>query len=1476
MPVNMSMYGQHGGNYGNQNRMMVSQQHAQQQNTNMPAQNQHYNQMYRNPYPGPGPGYQGPRPEMASGQEMGYSDRGPSFQNPNYNQNQNQRSQYAVKQVQGSMSPNPVTVQQAHPHLRNRGQNPQEVANNILQMTSAYPTQHTVQVPLSKNRSAPYQVPPRSPHFSMPQNQMPDPPFQGQMTELPFQGQMAESQFQGQMGQQQDYQSNKNFVYPNSSPHMMQMNRMSPVSPSPGMMQSPHSHHSGQNMPTSSPHSSVHSPAPGSIRSPASDGSSARSPMLNAQSMTSPQGMNYQQMTSHSQQHHHGVPGNSPVPMNQQLQVNVPSNSSSHRTHSAYGEHMVSPNNQQFTHHSSTQFSPSSNPMNSPGRFSNISSPYTPGSKGSHHSPNQSFAATSSASQYLSNAGSSINARPQEKMGGSSPLRSLQKLCMLPERQVVDPKSVVNDSCVPSPKSSTYSKNSEPDAGWQDNSLADKGGVGEPASGSVQPCTNDSNCSPVQDSSAPGAIDEVDNGVEQSDAIKIKDKQEITQEKSEITDETASDSLTADANKAINVSNKTLSPEKANAEKVRNCEAPAEEVKRQPKKKMLLRAAQEDAYKQKQKSMPETDCSDNHVPEVKSKNENSKSEICSDINKRSVTVISEPAASENNVNESSSGKEPELCVAYENNPVTGDSSESIEEEKYEVLVTKDCTDADHKEEKINLESSNVTPSKTRGPSIGSLSDETSEFDLQDHIGCDDINNSHISDDSVTEKENIMDFDNTLCVENNKTAKINDIKSAIIVENGCKVKLPSSPHWKKSKLNDLQALQHDSNQTNVELECEEKVSVSVKRDIFKHKKKSRVVCRSKRIRKPVNCNMEVNGHDSDSEGAYHSNISDIDIVNGDGTVAVAKRTTSRLRKQPLKYKDTSFLQCDFIFADEEENEEFDYEPKKKCKKLLNHISDESNEDTKNSDCTDTKHKNGKIPFQKNGLSKTHQQTKGEKNVIVIKKRVVDSKPNSKAVIDKGAESHGAVEQENTCDTDSKEINNDTAAPLDSNDDNKGLCDNDSPPKSCDNKEAPLSKNNETKGDDKIEVNNLAKNVHKRSNANKYRSRVKNAKGTSSIKEKTSKPLPQHSSKSETETKTDKESIVGDTVDGVVSVKEEQAVIVDLDGVIKTDSYDDKNGFDSADVKKEERVKEFDEVTVDLTFSEDEMGNDSSELVNGSSLIKHEDEETKPVIKSKNRSRVRRNNKAVIKSDKQRAKLKGSKANQRSKKRKTKRKNNIYDNDSDYEAGPKAESFKSLKLNKTQDLVSKKKKHEKSLFKGPMIRVKGSKECPEKCDVLNQPFHEGDLKANKTKTVIQSSVEISHLPSDRSVFVPCAESEDTDSWVCVLCGKHSSYKFTGDLFGPYTLDIPMEGEKLFPSVKQSGTSRGSRSKSVESTSASGHSSRSSKGGQRSSKEANSWKEVWVHEYCALWADGVFLIGMKIYGLQEAAKIACKTVS
>lgn len=1448
MPVNMSVYGPHGSNYGNQSHMMMSQQQPHHQNQQQSAQHQQYNQMYRNPFPGPG--YQGARSDMGR-QEMGYTNMGPRLQNPGFNQ----RNPFPVTQVQGSMGPSQSTVQQAHPHLRrNSGQTPQEVANNILHLASStYPTHHTVQVPLSKNRSAPYQVPPKSPHYVQQQ-------------------QMPESNYQAHACQPPDYQSSK-FVYPNSSPQMLQHSRMSPISPSPGMIQSPHSHHSGQSLPNSSPHGSVHSPAPGGIRSPGSDRSSMRSPIMNTQPMT-PQGMSYQQLTPQHQQM------KSPVPVNQQLQVSVPVNTNVQRPCGPYGDNVMSPTNLSQLQQHSTHFSPSSNTMSSPGHFSNISSPYTPGSKASHHSPSQSFTATSTT-PYLSDVGPAAIAGGQEgSSSGSNPLRSLQQLCMLPERQVVDPKSVVNDACIPSPQDNVCSKNSDSSAGWQDNSLGTKGSASEPAIVVSPHCTDGSNCSPKLESTVAtskesnGDINEFSNDSIDKDcpASQPTDNSHSEHGKSEkAIDETPSQLQTMDQNSATDEkSSKSVA-------KIAN-EVPSstetEEVKCQPKKAMLLRAAQDDAIKQKQESevvnneindkqASEKDCcmaSDSCAISV--------TEKCSEENESSHLQTGTLDVSNSMIDKDVS--ENSLTQAFEAAADLTASTDNVIDSEYDsdsnLTVRKDTVHT-YGKDKLTSTPPKELPARIRGQSTGSYSDEleNSDFDYEDHIGCDDIDNNQISDDSNLEKENIMDLDNS--IDNGiSCSTIPEIKSAIITDNGCKVKLPSSPHWKKSKLNDLQALQHDVNQNSNDTVCQEKIQFSLKNENRNYKVKPRLTSRGKKLKKIVNCRMEINGHESDSDEFCPSNIVDMGIDNGDGTITVSKRATTRKRKQPLKYKDTSFIQGDFIFAEEEE-EDFGFEPKKKMKKALNHISGDKNHDVKKSDSNDNRDKNGRIPLKRNGLSKIHQQTKHErsvnKNIVTDSSKDISNKQVSQREKQNSLDVPDVSLEEQTDKADIKK-ESDADVCVGSETGTQKACDSDSHKKSCDSgRKRRKSKDNNESCLAEIDVSNLAKTGHTGSSSEQSQNLAKSAKGSHSAhKQKSnSENVHQHCNQSAVKTRTDKASAF-DTVDGLISVKEENN-IPRRKGIVTVISDSDKHLNNIVVVKKEAKTEKIDEVTLDLTCSDDEIVNKTASL---------ECEQDVKCVNGKSKSR----HTATSKCDKQNPKMKRSAKTGSNRKKKGKQKTSIYDNDSDYEAGPKCDSLQSLKLNKTHDLMSKKKKREKPDFKGPLIHIKGSKEYPEKCAVVNQPYQEADIKASKTRTIIQnvSSVEISHLPSDKSIFIPNSETEETDTWVCALCGKHSSYMFLGDLFGPYAVDVPMESEKAF-SPKHSSGSRGGRSRSVDSASTSGQSSRSNRSGQRSSKEASVWKEVWVHECCAIWADGVFLIGSKIYGLQEACKIASKTV-
>ena len=1141
----------------------------------------------------------------------------------------------------------------------------------------------------------------------------------------------------------------------------------------------------------------------------------------------------------------------SPVPVNQQLQVSVPTNSSGNRGSSMYSENVASPNQSHILQHQhSSHFSPTGNTMVSPGQFSNISSPYTPGSKASHHSPNLSYNVTSTSSQYLTDIGAPIDSTGQEgSLGSSNPLRSLQKLCMLPERQVVDPKSVVNDACSPSPQQNCDSaKNSDSDAASQESSSVKVGSTSEMSVAS-HTCADGNNCSPKNDDSKPEHDKEVIDSCSGNQYIEEKtfgepENNTDTGKSDGVKNNCPETNLKNDASdkgkEDTNAGSASQSHLKSGNEVHGNIGF--EEMKCQPKKIILLRATQDDAYKQSESSSKNVEIIGNQCVETKN-DLTSSNEKCLDRNESSTfnTNIDKPDAK--NID-----KKVDLLENYQKVPdAAGVESEhsahDAESTDKELAVHKTSVDTnDTKDQSAEAFTGDVS-TRTKSHNSGSLSDDfnNSDFDFEDHIGCDDLDNTFTSDDSI-EKENIMDLDNTINKSDN-CSLVKEIKNVIITENGCKVKLPSSPHWKKSKLNDLQALQHDKNQSMDDKTCDRSSS---SRNCIK---KPRLSNRVRNIKKTVNCGIELNGHDSDSDEFYSND----NIDNNDGTLVVSKRVTTRKRKQPLKYKDTSFFQGDFIFAEEEEN--YSGELKKKMKKS-NPLSSDQNHEKKNPSNID-KPKKSKTPLNKNGLSKSHQQMKDCIVKIELKSDIVNEVADAYLL---GVKKNTSKQKEQSCD-DIKvngDVNNSAEV------DNKNMDEHYSLEENCDN---DISEGKDRKGNHKteIEVSNLAKAQQTGSNTKKSVKKTNTSKGSANKGKSEASNIRQSSRQSAKLARRSNNFKFGDTVDGVISVKEEKEFsekVICTPSKNKTDGKF-KDALNKSVDQEDENKDQSKEVILDLT-------NSDHEVVGVTNSVNCDKKVNKCPVKKE------ATNKVVIKSIKQKAKLKSTVKKQNCRKRNRKQKMNAYNNDSDYEAGPNRESLKSLKLNKTHDLMSKKKKHEKHSFKGPMIHIEGSKENPEKCAVVNQPLQESDLKTKRAKTVVQnvSSVEISHLPSDKSICIPNSETEESGLWVCALCGKHSSYKFLGDLFGPYTVEVPMEGEKTV-SPKHSASSRGGRTKSEDSVSSSGLSNRSGKPGHRLSKETSTWKEVWVHECCSTWADGVFLIGSKIYGLQEAAKIANKTV-
>ncbi|KAK6170014.1 hypothetical protein SNE40_018508 [Patella caerulea] len=388
----------YGPSYAEHNQMMMQQQHHSQQQQHL-AQQQH---------PQPNRANQVGNMYQQSGATQGYmpqqqysNQQYPSSYIPQNTTQPNLTNNYYNSSNQQAPTSNQQTPQHHHVRQMQGNTNPQAVADNILQLASSFPSSHTVQVPLNKNRHAPYHVPQPS-HYNIQNVQNVNPPSQNQMA----------------MNQHRMYSNSINTSH-------QQPARTSPISPMP--LQSPVSHHSNQSI--ASP-VSMHSPSSIGMRSPAqSPGVGMRSP-CGIQAMPSP----------------HGQPMKSPshVQMGYSQQINSPPHRSGN---------IKSPVN---PHH----FSP--NPMNAP--VSQASLHYQTSNR-TVQSPQSNFSLSTSSSPYV-NESLQESGQFQNTCSVTNPLQSLQKLVMLPETQVVDPKSVVNDACVPSPQNNDSSKNCDSSAEW--------------------------------------------------------------------------------------------------------------------------------------------------------------------------------------------------------------------------------------------------------------------------------------------------------------------------------------------------------------------------------------------------------------------------------------------------------------------------------------------------------------------------------------------------------------------------------------------------------------------------------------------------------------------------------------------------------------------------------------------------------------------------------------------------------------------------------------------------------------------------------------------------------------------------------------------------------------------------------------------------------------------------------------------------
>lgn len=207
------------------------------------------------------------------------------------------------------------------------------------------------------------------------------------------------------------------------------------------------------------------------------------------------------------------------------------------------------------------------------------------------------------------------------------------------------------------------------------------------------------------------------------------------------------------------------------------------------------------------------------------------------------------------------------------------------------------------------------------------------------------------------------------------------------------------------------------------------------------------------------------------------------------------------------------------------------------------------------------------------------------------------------------------------------------------------------------------------------------------------------------------------------------------------------------------------------------------------------------------------------------------------------------------------------------------------------------------RGPFIQIKGPRDSPISVNIVNTPVNDEDSekKPGKAKkfhddTEYRHKVRSKGLHSSTLSNKYDAQTRDI-SWICVFCkrGPHcldpsrkglygSQYVPPGDLFGPYLIGTgcPEFERKLDdPYDKQFKSKKACRAVEAIAVKVTGKKSKrkhseSEKGegdiyfGMSETHEQS--YEIWVHEDCIVWSPGVYLVGPKIVGLEEAVWTAC----
>jgi hypothetical protein len=214
---------------------------------------------------------------------------------------------------------------------------------------------------------------------------------------------------------------------------------------------------------------------------------------------------------------------------------------------------------------------------------------------------------------------------------------------------------------------------------------------------------------------------------------------------------------------------------------------------------------------------------------------------------------------------------------------------------------------------------------------------------------------------------------------------------------------------------------------------------------------------------------------------------------------------------------------------------------------------------------------------------------------------------------------------------------------------------------------------------------------------------------------------------------------------------------------------------------------------------------------------------------------------------------------------------------------------------------------SKSRGPFIQIRGPRDSPLSVSVINTPTNDDDpeKKTHKNKKFHDDS-EYRHKVRSKGLHCSTlsnqydAQTKDA-SWICAFCkrGPHATettgptlntnIPAPGDLFGPYfittnspeferRLDDPYDKQFKSKKIARTLDNNAIGAKIIGKKFKRKH-SLDLKGDEDVylgiTDTGNGTYEIWAHEDCIVWAAGVYLVGPKIIGLEEAVWTSCNVM-